>query len=181
MTRLAAASIASRPMVAGESRTWRRCSTSRQNSQLSTPKPTRQRRIRSTQLWRATSSTLPCVKCAVVLGKEAGSIFEYRYGIEADGNVPSSQDIEGWLKGKNVLYQSHSFSGLGEAVWKERRPDKPDIERCETEASDPTLCAASAASRHKDHRFLERLDDLCFGQSQQGSRRTEISRGCQPH
>jgi len=28
--------------------------------------------------------------------------------VEAGGNVPSGQDIEGWLKGKNVLYESHS-------------------------------------------------------------------------
>jgi len=43
-----------------------------------------------------------------VLGKEAASILEFRCGVEAGGNVPSGQDIEGWLKGKNVLYESHS-------------------------------------------------------------------------
>ncbi len=45
-----------------------------------------------------------------VLGKETGSIFNYRYGVEAGGNVPSGQDIEGWLKGKNVLYENHSLA-----------------------------------------------------------------------
>jgi len=43
-----------------------------------------------------------------VLGKETASIFNFRYGVEAAGNVPSGQDIEGWLKGKNVLYENHS-------------------------------------------------------------------------
>ncbi len=45
-----------------------------------------------------------------VSGNEAASIFEFRYGAEAGGNVPSGQDIEGWLKGKNVLYESHSLA-----------------------------------------------------------------------
>ncbi len=42
------------------------------------------------------------------LGGEAAAIFDFRYGVEATGNVPSGQDIEGWLKGKNVLYKGHS-------------------------------------------------------------------------
>jgi uncharacterized protein YyaL (SSP411 family) len=50
-----------------------------------------------------------------VLGKEATAIFDFRYGVEAAGNVPSTQDIEGWLQKKNVLYQSHS---LGETAKK---------------------------------------------------------------
>jgi uncharacterized protein YyaL (SSP411 family) len=45
-----------------------------------------------------------------VLGKEVASIFEFRYGVEAGGNVPSGQDVEGWMKGKNVLYESHSLA-----------------------------------------------------------------------
>jgi uncharacterized protein len=45
-----------------------------------------------------------------VLGKKTTSIFNFRYGAEAGGNVPSRQDIEGWLKGKNVLHESHSLA-----------------------------------------------------------------------
>ncbi len=45
-----------------------------------------------------------------LLGKETSSIFDFRYGVEAAGNVPSRQDIEGWLKGKNVLYDTHSLA-----------------------------------------------------------------------
>jgi len=44
------------------------------------------------------------------LGKEAAAIFNFRYGVEAGGNVPSGQDIEGWLRGKNILYESHSVA-----------------------------------------------------------------------
>jgi uncharacterized protein YyaL (SSP411 family) len=44
------------------------------------------------------------------LSKEAASIFNFRYGVEAGGNVPSTQDVEGWLKGKNVLYEGHSLA-----------------------------------------------------------------------
>ncbi len=43
------------------------------------------------------------------LGKETAAIFNFRYGVEAGGNVASAQDIEGWLKGKNVLYESHTI------------------------------------------------------------------------
>ena len=43
-----------------------------------------------------------------VLGK--ASIFNFRYGVETGGNVPSRQDIEGWLKGKNVLYERRSLA-----------------------------------------------------------------------
>jgi len=50
-----------------------------------------------------------------LLGKETASIFNFRYGVDAGGNVPSRQDIEGWLKGKNVLNESHS---LGETAKK---------------------------------------------------------------
>src|SRR5262249_22606343 len=45
-----------------------------------------------------------------VLGKETAPIFNFCYGVEAGGNVPSGQDIEGWLKGKNVLYESRSLA-----------------------------------------------------------------------
>ncbi len=44
------------------------------------------------------------------LGKETASIFDFRYGVEAAGNVPTRQDIEGWLNAKNVLYESHSLT-----------------------------------------------------------------------
>jgi uncharacterized protein YyaL (SSP411 family) len=42
-----------------------------------------------------------------VLGKDTASIFNFRYGVETGGNAPSRQDIEGSLKGKNVLHESH--------------------------------------------------------------------------
>jgi len=45
-----------------------------------------------------------------MLGKENASVFTFRYGVEAGGNVPSGQDIEGGLNGKNVLYESHSLA-----------------------------------------------------------------------
>ena len=44
------------------------------------------------------------------LGRATASIFNFRYGVEPAGNVPPELDIEGWLKGKNVLYESHSLS-----------------------------------------------------------------------
>ncbi len=45
-----------------------------------------------------------------VLGSDTAAIFNFVYGAEADGNVPSSQDIQGELKGRNVLIVRHSWS-----------------------------------------------------------------------
>jgi uncharacterized protein len=50
------------------------------------------------------------VELEQALGKETASIFDFRYGVEPGGNVPSRQDIEGWLKGQNVLYENHSLA-----------------------------------------------------------------------
>jgi len=47
-----------------------------------------------------------------VLGEPAASVFSYRFGVQKDGNVPAQQDIEGWLKGKNVLYEQHSVEEI---------------------------------------------------------------------
>jgi uncharacterized protein len=42
------------------------------------------------------------------LGPEVAPVFAFRYGVEPEGNVPSEQDIQGELKGRNVLYVKHS-------------------------------------------------------------------------
>jgi uncharacterized protein YyaL (SSP411 family) len=52
------------------------------------------------------------------LGRETAAIFDFRYGVEATGNVPSGHDIEGWLKGKNVLYESHSLTETANRIGK---------------------------------------------------------------
>src|SRR5260370_21548857 len=44
-----------------------------------------------------------------ILGPQSAPVFTFRYGVETEGNVPPQQDIEGGLKGKNVLYQRHSL------------------------------------------------------------------------
>jgi uncharacterized protein YyaL (SSP411 family) len=44
-----------------------------------------------------------------VLGKDTAAIFDFRCAVKPEGNVPSAQDIEGWLKEKNVLYEQHSL------------------------------------------------------------------------
>jgi uncharacterized protein len=45
-----------------------------------------------------------------VLGNAEAPPFEYRYGVRAEGNVPVAQDIEGNMRGMNVLYQQHSVA-----------------------------------------------------------------------
>lgn len=45
-----------------------------------------------------------------VLGRDTAAQFNFHYGVKAEGNVPSAQDIEGWLRGKNVLHHEHSVA-----------------------------------------------------------------------
>jgi uncharacterized protein YyaL (SSP411 family) len=45
-----------------------------------------------------------------VLGREAGDVFAFHYGVEAAGNVPARQDIQGELKGRNVLSVRHTIA-----------------------------------------------------------------------
>ncbi len=53
-----------------------------------------------------------------VLKPEEASLFEFQYGIKKEGNVPASQDIEGWLRGKNVLREEHSAKDTAVKVGK---------------------------------------------------------------
>ena len=54
-----------------------------------------------------------------VLGPEAAPIFEYRYGVSQEGNVSAQQDIEGWLKGRNVLLQEHTIEETAQRFGKQ--------------------------------------------------------------
>jgi hypothetical protein len=45
-----------------------------------------------------------------VLGAEVAAVFSYHYGVEPSGNVPPQQDIQGELKGKNVLIVRHTLA-----------------------------------------------------------------------
>jgi uncharacterized protein YyaL (SSP411 family) len=45
-----------------------------------------------------------------LLGSANAPAFQYRYGVRPDGNVPEQQDIEGKMRGMNVLYQQHSLA-----------------------------------------------------------------------
>jgi uncharacterized protein YyaL (SSP411 family) len=59
-----------------------------------------------------------------VLGEPASSVFSYRYGVQNDGNVPPEQDIEGWLKGKNVLFEQHSLAETAQHFrWSQHETD----------------------------------------------------------
>jgi uncharacterized protein len=45
-----------------------------------------------------------------LLGSASAPGFQYRYGVQPDGNVPAAQDIERKMRGMNVLYQQHSLA-----------------------------------------------------------------------
>jgi uncharacterized protein len=44
-----------------------------------------------------------------LLGSDAPA-FQYRYGVRPNGNIPLQQDIEGTMRGLNVLYLQHSLA-----------------------------------------------------------------------
>jgi uncharacterized protein len=44
-----------------------------------------------------------------VLGKDTAAIFSFAYGVGSEGNVPQRQDVEGQLRGQNVLYKAHTI------------------------------------------------------------------------
>src|SRR5205823_5319783 len=77
------------------------------------------------------------------LGPDAAAILEFRYGAKAGGNVPAEQDIEGWLKGKNVLYAEHSPAKTAAKLGK----TTADIEKILGEAREKLLAARGLRPR----------------------------------
>ena len=45
-----------------------------------------------------------------VLGPDTAAVFDYRYGVERNGNVPAEQDFQGEFKKKNILFERHSLA-----------------------------------------------------------------------
>ncbi len=81
-----------------------------------------------------------------VLGREDAPPFEYRYGVQPDGNVPAAQDIEGNMRGMNVLYQQHSlaetasyFKGREPAMEQQLEGDQKQLLRARSERPRPAL------------------------------------------
>jgi uncharacterized protein YyaL (SSP411 family) len=77
------------------------------------------------------------------LGPESAAVFEYRFGVQPDGNIPSRQDFEGHFRGENVLYRAHS---LAETAQHFSRPEA-EIAR-ELESAQAKLFAARAKRPH---------------------------------
>ncbi len=50
------------------------------------------------------------VEIEKALGPQHARVFDFLYGVEPDGNVPTDQDVRGELRGKNVLFESHTLS-----------------------------------------------------------------------
>jgi uncharacterized protein YyaL (SSP411 family) len=55
------------------------------------------------------------------LGKDAAAVFNFHYGVEQTGNIPPDQDIQGELKGRNVLFVRHS---VAETAARFKKPEK---------------------------------------------------------
>jgi uncharacterized protein YyaL (SSP411 family) len=64
-----------------------------------------------------------------VLGEQEGSVFSYRYGVENNGNVLPQQDIEGWLKEKNVLFEQHSLEETAQQFGRPQQEIEADLQR----------------------------------------------------
>ena len=112
-----------------------------------------------------------------VLNKQDAELFEYAYGVESSGNVPSQQDIRGELNSKNVLYEAHSTEETAKkfgltpeqtaekltagrkTLFEERahRPRPPLDDKIVTAWNGMMISALSRASQALDEpRYLER-------------------------
>jgi hypothetical protein len=74
-----------------------------------------------------------------VLGAERAALFNFRYGVEPSGNVLAQQDIQGELKGKNVLIVRHTLAETAAKFGKSQ-----DAIRAALEAATQRLAAARA-------------------------------------
>ncbi len=52
---------------------------------------------------------------------ETASIFNFHYGVEADGNAPAGSDPHGEFTGKNILIQRHSLGETAQALRQSER------------------------------------------------------------
>jgi uncharacterized protein YyaL (SSP411 family) len=55
-----------------------------------------------------------------ILGSDA-AVFKFHYGVQPSGNVPEEHDIQGQLKGRNILFEHHTSA---ETAAQFRRPQR---------------------------------------------------------
>ena len=76
-----------------------------------------------------------------VLGDARAGLFNYRYGVEPAGNVPAQQDVQGELKGQNVLILRHTTAETAARFRKSEDPVRAEL------ATARKLLGAKRASR----------------------------------
>jgi uncharacterized protein YyaL (SSP411 family) len=81
-----------------------------------------------------------------LLGNADTPAFEYRYGTQPDGNISAPQDIEGNMRGMNVLYQQHSvaetasyFKTADHAMGQQLERDRTQLLRARTQRPHPPV------------------------------------------
>ncbi|MBI5624358.1 MAG: thioredoxin domain-containing protein [Elusimicrobia bacterium] len=87
----------------------------------------------------------------LVLGRETGELFSYRYGVEAGGNAES--DPQGEFKGKNILYLAHTLPETA------RKSGKPEAEVTRSLADARRKLLEARAPRPRPHRDDKILSD----------------------
>ena len=94
-----------------------------------------------------------------VLGASA-EIFEFHYGVEADGNAPPGADPHGEFVGKNILIERHTIAETAEQFGKSETEVREILAQARAVALGGAQQAPASASGRQDHHRLERLDDL---------------------
>ncbi|OGR88417.1 MAG: hypothetical protein A3J74_05590 [Elusimicrobia bacterium RIFCSPHIGHO2_02_FULL_57_9] len=90
-----------------------------------------------------------------ILGKDAGEIFSYRYGVEPGGNAES--DPQGEFKGKNILYLAHTIPETARKFGK----SEADVGRILEEAKRKVLEIRAARPRpQRDDKVLSDWNGL---------------------
>jgi len=91
------------------------------------------------------------------IGAEATAVFSFYYGVEPAGNVPPEQDIQGELKGRNVLFVRHS---LAETAARFRKSEK-EIDGLLSAARNKLLTARAQRPRPlRDDKVLTGVNGL---------------------
>src|SRR2546427_5681207 len=94
-----------------------------------------------------------------VLGPDTAAVFDYRYGVEPNGNVPAEQDFQGEFKKKNILFERHSGRNRS-ALRQAGSCDPRDARRSPAQALRRARPTPTPAARRQSSNCVERPDDL---------------------
>ena len=93
---------------------------------------------------------------------EYAELFDYQYGVEAEGNAPAGSDPQGEFKGKNILYERQTFAETAKHFGKSEIDVDESMRYRRATLLEVAHETAATAPRRQDHHGVERADDFRF-------------------